>query len=99
MSEMSKVEDLAKEKFETKEYIKTKNIHQARMMFKVRTKMLNVKMNFKNDPRNSQTLWRCESCQIEAPETQAHVLYCPAYQSLTAVYALLFDIVFYPSCA
>ena len=51
-------------------------------MFKVRTKMLNVKMNFKNDPRNSQTLWRCESCQIEAPETQAHVLYCPAYQSL-----------------
>ena len=82
MEEMSKVKELTEEAFERKDYMKTKNIHQARMMFKLRSRMLDVKMNYKKDPRNSKTLWRCESCQSEAPETQAHVFHCPAYQSL-----------------
>ena len=51
-------------------------------MFRIKTNMVKVKMNYQNDPRNSKSRWRCDSCQTEAPETQAHVLYCPAYQSL-----------------
>ena len=73
MEEMSKVKELTEEAFERKDYMKTKNIHQARMMFKLRSRMLDVKMNYKKDPRNSKS---------EAPESQAHVLHCPAYQSL-----------------
>ena len=71
---MSKVKELASEAFERKDYIKGKNIHQPRQMFKQRSKKIEVKMNIKNNPKYSQELWRCDSCLSGAVETQSHVL-------------------------
>ena len=82
MKGMSKVKELAKEDFERKDYIKKKNIYDARLMFKLRSKMLEVKMNHLSDPKYSKDLWRCDSCKSGALETQTHVLYCSAYSSL-----------------
>ena len=82
MSSMSKVKELAAEKFERKDYFRTKNIHQARTMFKVRTKMLDFKMNYSHDPKYSRELWRCDSCKSGDLESQSHVLYCTAYKEL-----------------
>ena len=69
------------EKFKTKEYLRRMNVKNARVKFKLRTKMTNVKFNYKNNPVNLATLWRCESCQ-SAIETQGHILWCPAYSEL-----------------
>ena len=50
-------------------------------MFKFRSKMFNVKWNYKSDPKFSSDLWKCNSCQSSI-ETQNHVMFCPAYSSL-----------------
>ena len=82
MEDMSKVKHLVNEDFERKDYIKKNNIYEARTMFKLRSKMVEVKMNYKSDPRNSKELWRCDSCKSGALESQTHVLYCTAYSDL-----------------
>ena len=43
--------------------------------------MLNFKFNYKNDAKNLQELWNCDSCQ-SAIESQDHILWCPAYAEL-----------------
>ena len=77
----TKLEDVKDEQFEMKEYMKTKVIEDARMMFKIRSKMVDVKWNFKNDARYKAELWFCDGCK-ETIETQAHVMHCPAYENL-----------------
>ena len=69
------------EKFVTKEYLKNMSVKNARVKFKLRTKMTDVKFNYKNNPVNRATLWYCDSCQ-SAVETQSHILWCPAYSEL-----------------
>ena len=69
------------EKFETKPYLKSMKVEEARTKFKFRTEMLNFKFNYKHDPVNLATLWNCDSCQ-SAIETQGHILWCPAYSDL-----------------
>ena len=44
--------------------------------------MFDVKLNYKSDPRHSDKLWQCDSCQSSQIESQDHVLYCPAYADL-----------------
>ena len=73
---------MANEDFETKCYMNNLSLSDARINFKVRSRMLNVKLNYKNDPMNSASLWRCDSCQTGQIESQDHVLYCPAYADL-----------------
>ena len=82
MKSGSKLKHLAGEEFQLKEYIKEKSIEDVRMNFKVQTKMLDFKMNFKSSPTYSRELWRCDSCQTGAIESQSHVLHCPAYKKL-----------------
>ena len=72
---------MTNECFETKDYIKNMNMGDARIKFKLRTNMTNVKFNYKSNPSNSKSLWQCDSCQ-SAIESQDHVLWCPAYQEL-----------------
>ena len=56
------------------------NIREARTKFKMKTKMIEVKTHFWNDPSFSKDLWRCEDCR--AVDTMSHILHCPAYQDL-----------------
>ena len=66
------------ENFELKPYLSNLSLADARIKFKIRSEMLDVKFNYKSDKENSADLWRCDSCQTSI-ETQDHVLWCPAY--------------------
>ena len=72
---------MVKENFNKKEYIDNLIPVNAREMFKFRSKMFNVKFNYKSDPKHSNDLWKCSSCQTSI-ETQDHVLWCPSYSIL-----------------
>ena len=77
----SKMKDVKNEDFAMKEYMKMKSIENARTMFRIRSKMVDVKFNYKNDYRYSHELWKCEGCK-SAVETQSHIMYCPAFANL-----------------
>ena len=68
-----------KENFEAKPYLQELNLVQARTKFKLRSRMLEVKNNYKGEYRKTNLL--CEGCKTSI-ETQDHVLFCPFYSDL-----------------
>ena len=81
IQEYSKLEKIKTEKNgDIKDYIKDMSMSDARMNFRLRTRMFNCKMNFMSDPANTSDLWRCEACQNI--DTQAHILWCLEYRHL-----------------
>ena len=76
-----KITEMSSEKFERKNYLSEMTMEDARMFFKIRTKMVKAKMNFSNDYRNKESLWKCDSC-CRNIDTQAHITICPAYSHL-----------------
>ena len=40
----------------------------------------NIKMNYKNDPKNVKKLWQCSEC--EHIDSQGHFLWCEGYKTL-----------------
>ena len=55
-------------------------LRNSRTKFRLRSHMLNVKMNRKADPKNSEKLWKCDYCL--SLDTQSHIVWCPAFASL-----------------
>ena len=75
------LDELKSEVFELKPYMTKLNMHSARTKFALRTHMTkSVKLNFKNDPGNKKTLWKCNDCS--SMDSQEHILWCPAYGHL-----------------
>ena len=77
------IETMKDEKFERKKYVNDMTMNEAQTYFKYRTHMTNVKFNYKNDGKNREELWRCDSCK-SAIESQSHILWCPSYRELRA---------------
>ena len=77
----SKLDDIEteKENFEAKPYLQELNLVQARTKFKLRSRMLEVKNNYKGEYRKTNLL--CEGCKTSI-ETQDHVLFGPFYSDL-----------------
>ena len=75
-----KLVDLRDVPYGLKDYIKTNNIKSARLMFSEKSKMIDAKMNYKNDPRYKQQAWKCDSCGDL--EDQSHLRICKAYQQV-----------------
>ena len=74
-------EEMAAEKFERKSYITDLRMDQARMNFRIKTKMVkNIKLNFQNDPKSVKALWKCPECSHL--DSQEHVLWCEGYSDL-----------------
>jgi hypothetical protein len=72
------------EDFETKPYLKNLNVHDARIIFKKRSSMMqHVELKYMSDVRNMKTLWQCDSCQSSV-DSMGHVLRCPSYLQLRA---------------
>ena len=90
ISSKSKVKDgpMAKEDFESKEYLAKMTLESSRMNFKLRSKMLDVKFNY--SAKHEKELWLCDSC-CSSIETQSHLLFCPAYSTLREGKDLLND--------
>jgi hypothetical protein len=77
-----KLQDLKNDNFGRKDYLSSKSIDNCRMMMRMRSKMVNVKENFKNMYKNRRNGLSCDSCQSQEVESQSHVLLCPAYDKL-----------------
>ena len=60
-----------------KDYIEKLDFEQARAIFMMLTRMIDVKSNFKNNHRNLE----CETCQTE--ENTHHLFKCRKYQDLS----------------
>jgi hypothetical protein len=70
---------LPKQKCETKEYIKTFSISDARHIFKKNTFMTRyVKLNYKHNTQYVKDLWQCDSCQSTI-DSMKHMLWRPSY--------------------
>ena len=66
---------------DTKEYLKSLNLPDARLKFGIRANMTRtVQMNYKGEPRFMQNGWKCNDCLL--PDTQEHIIRCPSYQHL-----------------
>ena len=81
MKTKSKLKDKIDEEFHRKDFLNKNNIYEARTIFKQRNQMMDLKMNFMNDPKYSRELWQCSGCH-RAMETMSHILYCPSYMAL-----------------
>ena len=54
----------ADEKFERRDFIKTLNISDARLKFKIQAKMTpTIQMNFQSDAEFTSNLWTCSGCK------------------------------------
>ena len=74
-------EEIAKDTFGRKPYMANLRMNQARTKFKIVTKMTkNIKLNYKNDPKNVRNLWKCSEC--DHIDSQEHILWCEGYEKL-----------------
>ena len=63
------------------EYFKEKSLEDTRMLFRIRTRMVDLKANFKNNHAFRKDNWLCEGCRREV-ETNSHVMSCQAYEDI-----------------
>ena len=85
-------EEYAKQPFQLQNYMKTLNISQARLRFKLKTSMTpTVRMNFPSDAEFTDQLWTCTGCSdltdmagamMGRRDTQTHIMACPGYDDL-----------------
>ena len=76
-----KESELINERFGIKKYIIELRTNDGRALFKHRCKMTRyVKMNYKNEPNYSRSLWKCENCA--KIDSESHILWCTEYSEL-----------------
>ena len=64
-----------------KEYDKTLNLHEARLIFKHRTSMTQyVKLDYKGNKRYEAEGWKCDDCLHL--DSEDHLLWCEEYESI-----------------
>ena len=72
---------LVTENFEMQGYIKTMNLVDARMNFRIRCSIVNdIKFNQRSNPEYARQLWLCDDCGNV--DTQSHIMWCPSYATL-----------------
>ena len=81
LKDLKKLEEYKEEPYERKQYLKNLTLEEIRTKFRMRTKMIDAKFNYKNKSNYRRELWMCDSCK-RAIESQSHLLWCPAYQHL-----------------
>jgi hypothetical protein len=72
--------NLENEVLELKDYVKSMKLRDARTLFRMRSGMINAKMNMKSNTSYSMDLWRCDDCR--SMDSQSHIIWCPAYAEL-----------------
>ena len=72
MEGYSKLMEMKKEEYVLKPYIEEMRMVDARLHFRMRTRMLKFKMNQPSDSHNKASLWQCTGCGNV--ESQSHIL-------------------------
>ena len=74
-------ETLKNEKYEIKDYVRNLTLHDGRLRFQIRSKMVrSVKFNYTSDPKYSSQLWLCTHC--DKMDSQSHIIKCESYKHL-----------------
>ena len=63
-----------------KDYMMDKSLADSRMIFRIRTEMVDMKDNMRNKYKGTST--NCEACDTSSTESQLHVMACPGYAEL-----------------
>ena len=63
-----------------KEYLETRSIADCRMLFRLRTEMVDLKDNMRKRYKGYNNI--CEACQENVPESQTHVMVCSSYRDI-----------------
>ena len=58
-----------------KDYMEKKTLEDARMIFRLRTEMIDVKDNMRN--RYKKTSVNCDACDLRVAESRLHAMSCP----------------------
>ena len=77
-----KIEFDRKEDFRVRHsFLREMNVHDARMLFKIRTQMVpTIQMNFPSDRAYTANNWTCSACNSNL-DTQSHVMVCKEYST------------------
>ena len=67
-------------------------VQQSKLLFKLRTRMLDVKANFKNMFHNDMTLLNCNLCDNNSIEDQKHVIECTEIENNKNISIDYFDL-------
>ena len=81
------------EPYQLQPYLRTLNIADARLRFKLKTHMApSIMMNFPSDVKFTEQLWTCTGCGDDCNkadgqvggrrDTQTHIMICPGYADL-----------------
>ena len=62
------------------EYMEKKCLSDTRLIFRMRTEMVNLKDNMRNQYKGTSV--NCEACSTKVAESQTHVMICPGYAEL-----------------
>ena len=63
-----------------KDYMMDKSLADSRMIFRIRTEMVDMKDNMRNKYKGTSI--NCEACDSSSAESQLHVMTCPGYTEL-----------------
>ena len=76
-----KSDSLREEKYELKPYLKSLNLSQSRLRYKIRAEMIpTVQMNFQSDRKFTHNIWKCECGHMDS---QTHLQnFCPLYDDI-----------------
>ena len=94
--QLKKGKDLKYSKLKTNEYLISNKftVQQSKLLFKIRSRMLAVKMNFKNKYKDNEVLLQCKICNNGEMDDQQHVISCPSIannQNINFKYSDLFS--------
>ena len=85
-AKFKKIDYKQADSFHRQGYLSELKVNDARMMFKIRTKMTPiVQMNFASDENFKKNHWTCSGCSemsnssLGNRDTQSHILHCPGY--------------------
>ena len=65
---------------EPKSYLKQKSLADSRLIFRMRTEMVDIKDNMRNKYKGPGV--NCDACNMKVAESQVHVMACPGYEDL-----------------
>ena len=82
MEKLKKMENMSRQNLEMKEYVKTSTLYSARQTWRVRSSMLDLGGNYPNQAKYRKSMAKCQACNLQEREDQAHVSRCAGYQDL-----------------
>ena len=74
---------------EPKSYLKKKSLADSRLIFRMRTEMVDIKDNMRNKFKGPSV--NCDACNMDVAESQVHVMACPGYEDLRVGKDMMMD--------